>query len=185
MQGFPNVIKWLIFAVLAALGIVLWMNADRLHVYKKYFFEKSPSISLRYEDLSADMGEAEILKHFAGAGLRCINQSKASNGMGDRVCYASIDRADDFPAMTVATFSNGGRLNHVLVQVPNWAHTRWLDRFVGQYGKADRDGRVDGMLGGPVLRWGLPNGKLNMSRERDLNPMQWGVLLWVAAEVKN
>ena len=68
MQGFANVIKWLIFAVLAALGIVLWTNADRLHVYKKYFFEKSPSISLRYEDLSADMGEAETLKHFAGAG---------------------------------------------------------------------------------------------------------------------
>ena len=131
------------------------------------------------------MGEAETLKHFAGVGLRCINQSKAANGMGNRVCYATTERADDFPAMTVATFSNGGRLNQVLVQVPNRAHTRWLDRFVGQYGKADRVGLVDRMLGGPVLRWSLANGKFNMSRERDFNPTQWSILIWVANEVNN
>lgn len=177
--------KWAIAGSLGMLGIILWINADRIYIYQKYFFESSPSISLRYADLSAEMGEAEILKHFEGAGLRCIHQSKAANGLGDRVCYASIDSADGLPALTIATFSNHGRLNHVLVQVPNWTHRRWLQRFVGQHGKAERDGKVDAVLGGPVLSWSLPNGKLNMSRERELNPMRWSTLLWVAAEVKS
>jgi len=185
MEAVANLIKWLIVAALVVLGIVLWINADLLYVYRTYYLQKSPSISLRYTDLSADMGESEIRKHFEGVGLHCINESKASNGLGDRVCYGSIERADGLPALTLATFSNKGRLHHVLVQVPNWTHGRWLQRFVGLHGKADRDGRVDMILGGPVLRWSLPNGKLNMSRERELNPMQWSTVLWVAAEVKS
>lgn len=180
-----SLIKWAIVGSLVVLGVILWRNSGLIYTYQKYFFQSSPSISLRYADLSAEMGEAEILKHFEGAGLRCINQSKAANGLGDRVCYASIDRADGLPALTIATFSNHGRLNHVLLQVPNWTHRSWLQRFVGQHGKAERDGKVDSVLGGPVLRWNLPNGKLNMSRERELNPMRWSTLLWVAAEVKS
>ncbi|MCZ8284786.1 MAG: hypothetical protein O9353_04955, partial [Bacteroidia bacterium] len=55
----------------------------------------------------------------------------------------------------------------------------WRDRLVAQYGKANRAGFVSA-LGGPVLRWTLPNGTLEYNRDRSLNPLEWSAVFWKA-----
>ena len=179
-----RVIQGVVGVMLVLAVAVLMLNRDRLHVYQIYFTEKLPEVNMQFQTLSAEMDEAALRQHFQGVALDCFNQPRQFNGLGDRVCYAYIGRADGQAALTLAMFSNNGRLSHALVQIPWWAHGGMVSRMVAQYGKANRDGRIGGYLGGPVVRWNLPKGHLTINRDRQINPLGWSVILWTASGVQ-
>ncbi len=159
-------------AVLVILGVLVFLlNYPRLHVYQQYLREPAPATRMRYELLSTDMDEAAVRQHFAGVPLTCIPESREVNGLGDRVCYAALSRADDNPALGLALFFNKGRLGTAIVQVPWWRHVGQRMRLVARYGEPRiRDDK---------LHWKLPNGLLVVNQSRALNPLQWSVVMWL------
>ena len=172
-------IKWVALAVVVGLVAALGaLNRDRLESYYYYLRDDSPAVTMRYAQLSGQMDEAAVRKHFGEVSLSCYNQQSGPAGT-DRLCHAAVDKADGESAMMLVAFFSKGRLTSTVVQVPWWVHGRWLDRLVGQYGKAERAGTVSWM-GGPVLRWTLPNGTLEYNRDRSFNPLEWSAVFWSA-----
>ena len=176
--------RWLVMImtlVLASVALLVFFNYDRMHIYGTYLREKSPEITLRLIDLSSEMNEALLRKHFEGVSLNCISQSFESNGLGDRVCYASIDRADGDAALTLAAFFRKDKLSSVIAQVPWWIHQSRISRLTTQFGQPIMAGRVS-RFGGPVLRWSLPNGYVEANRDRSLNPFEWNLIKWTGGK---
>lgn len=172
-QELPKWLQVTLVSVLVALGLMMFLQRDRLHVYSRYMREKSPEITMRFAELSHDMDEAAVRKHYEGVGLQCASEG---GSLGDRVCYASIDRADGMAAMTLATFFVKGKLVRALVQMPWWSHGTWQKALKAQYGLYQH--------AGPVLRWTIPNGSLEANRNRGINPLSPSVLMWMASEAK-
>lgn len=171
--------KWLQvagIAVLISLALLVFLNRHRMDVYGTYIRETSPAVTVRLAELSQDMDEAAVLKHFDGVPLRCVTQAPGTDDLGVRVCYAQIDKADGDAALMLATFFNQGKLARAMVQVPWWVHGAWLQRFNTQLGQPQR-------LGGE-LRWKMPNGQVEFSRSRSWNPLEWNVILWTAQNSK-
>lgn len=179
-QELPKWLQVTLVIVLVALGLMMFLQRDRLHVYSRYMREKSPEINMRFAELSHDMDEAAVRKHYEGAGLQCASEG---GSLGDRVCYASIDRADGMAAMTLATFFVKGKLVRALVQMPWWSHGTWQKALKAQYGLYQYAGTV-GAMQGPVLRWTIPNGSLETNRNRGINPLSPSVVIWTASEAK-
>lgn len=174
--------KYLLVLLLGVIGLVLVLSHDRLHVYRGFLNETSPQITMRYEQLSVDMDEAAVRRHFAGVTLDCFGQPKAANGLGDRVCYAPIDGVDGNAALTLALFFNKGRLSVAVVHVPWWRHLGMKRRLLARYGEPGSGGVTD--KGDPVLRWKLPNGDLDFARDRDINPLNWSGVVWIGREAR-
>lgn len=171
--------KWTLLVVLCVVLLLGALNFSRIPTYRAYFNEKSPEVSMRYAQLSGKMDEAALRKHFAGVALQCFNELDQPGRVAEKICWTGIDKADGGAALTMAAFLNKGRLTSVVVHVPWWVHGAWRDRLVAQYGKANRAGYVSA-LGGPVLRWTLPNGTLEYNRDRSLNPLEWSAVFWKA-----
>lgn len=174
--------RWLTLTVLALLmlvGLLVLSSREKMDVYGRYLRETSPAATLRLETLSAQMDEKAVLKHFEDVPLRCTGQAAGSDSLGERVCYAAIDRADDQPALMLAAFFNGGRLVRVLVQMPWWVHGAWMKTFRAAWGEPSKAGLVS-LTGGPVLRWQMPNGHVEFNARRSLNPLEWNVIVWTA-----
>ena len=177
--------KWVQIAILLTIAIVallVFSSQDRMHVYGTYLREKSPEITTNLPALSADMDEAMLRKHFERVPLTCIGQGPGSDIMGDRVCYASIDKADGDAALTLAAFFRKGRLAHLIVQMPWWVHKSWATRLTGRFGRPVHAGLVS-RFGGPVLRWTMLNGYVDSNRDRSLNPFNWNVIMWTGGNV--
>lgn len=174
-------IKWAIVVVLCAAVVLGIFNFSRLPTYRAYLSEKSPEVSMRYAQLSGQMDEVALRKHFEGIALNCYNELDQPGRVAEKICYTSIAKADGDAALTMAAFFNKGRLVSTVVHVPWWVHGTWRDRLVAQYGKANRAGIVSPM-GGPVLRWTLPNGTLEYNRDRSLNPLEWSAVFWKAGD---
>lgn len=171
--------RWKILGA-AAIGLFaafIVLNYDRLHVYGTYIRETSPEIATRLTELSVEMNEAAIRRHFAGVGLRCLAPSPGSENLGDRLCYAAIDAADGDAALTLAVSFRRGKLTHAFVQVPWWVHESWMNRLEARYGQPRHAGLVS-PFGGPVLRWSMPNGFVEFNRDRSLNPLAWNMIFW-------
>lgn len=164
--------------LIAVAALLVFSRYDRLHVYGIYLREKSPEISTRLGALSTAMDESAIRRHFDGVPLTCIAQGPGGGDLGERVCYASIDKADGDAALTLAAFFNKGKLARVIVQTPWWVNKSWHRRFNAQFGAAQTAGRIDRLFGGPVLRWSMPNGIVETNRDRSFNPLDWNVIVW-------
>jgi hypothetical protein len=186
-EGMRENVGLVVFLILCLVFVTIWLNVDRLHVYQKYWTQTSQPISMRLTGLNSQMTEEALRQHFAPVMLTCINQPKAQNSMGDRVCYAAIDRADNLPALTLAGFFDQGRLRFVLMHTPWWAHQRWLNQIVHSHGVANRAGQtpnshMSNAFGqSPVLRWQLPKGHIEFNRDRGFDPLAWSTLLWTAS----
>lgn len=173
--------KWIKWGVLAVLAVLVCLVAalgalslDRLESYYYYLRDDSPGVTMRYAQLSGQMDEAAVRKHFGDVFLICYNERSGPAGT-DRLCHAAVDKADGESAMMLVAFFSKGRLTSTVVHVPWWVHGRWLDRVVGQYGKANRSNST-------FLGWTLPNGTLYYNRDRSLNPLEWNSLFWSANE---
>ena len=101
-----------------------------------------------------------------------VSSAPGASSLGERVCYAQIDKADGDAALMLATFFNQGKLVRAMVQVPWWVHGAWLQRFNAQLGQPQPVGEE--------LRWKMPNGQVEFSRSRSWNPLEWNVILWTA-----
>jgi hypothetical protein len=179
-----DVPKWVqisIVLVIAVVALLVFTSQDRIHVYGTYLREKSPEITTNLLALSIGMDEAMLRKHFEGVPLTCVGQGPGADTLGDRVCHTSIDKADGDAALTLAAFFRKGRLAHLIVQMPWWVHKSWVSRFTAQFGQPSYAG-VTGGLGGPVLRWTMPNGYVESSRDRSFNPLNWNVIIWTSAQ---
>lgn len=173
----PSWPKFFGLAALVALALLVFTHRDRMGVYGTYFRETSPSVQTRLADLSVGMNEAAVRKHFDGVPLQCVAQAPGADMLGERACYAQIDRADGQAALMLATFFNRGHLVRTVVQVPWWVHGVWIQRFTAQWGAPVRAGRVS-LLGGAILRWTMPNGQLEFNQDRSFNPLDWNVIIW-------
>ncbi|WP_431097331.1 hypothetical protein [Polaromonas aquatica] len=172
--------KWGVLAVLCLAAVVGILNRDRLPVYIDYLRDPLPEVTMRYAQLSGQMDEAAVHKHFQGIALNCRTHPGGPAGT-DRFCHSGLSKADGEAALTLVAFFSKGRLTSVVVHVPWWVHGRSLDRLVAQYGKAERAGVVS-LIGGPVMRWNLPNGTLEHNRDRSLNPLEWSAIFWSAGQ---
>lgn len=173
----PKWVRNLIVLTFVVVGLMVFFARDRLHVYEYYLREKLPRISTDFAALSADMDEAALRKHYASVPLRCVAQGPIDDSLGERVCYESIERADGDAALALAAFFHNGKLVRVMVQTPWWVHASWIQRLTTQYGSAVR--AVGGStMGAPSLRWTMPNGHVEINRDRSWNLLKWNVILW-------
>jgi hypothetical protein len=174
----PKSWSWALLGVTGFGAIVALGSVPRMHVYLKYWGGPSPSIAMPWQALSADMDEKALLAA-APLPLKCIEQSKASNGLGGRVCYGSLDAVDGAPALGVAFFLDEGRLAHAVVQVPWWAHHRAARQAIARLGMPeaiqDRPAK-----GNRLMQWRLANGLVEINRDPGWNPLQWGAIYWKA-----
>lgn len=173
--------KLLILLALAIVVVVAGVNLERLRMYQTYFSQTSPSVTMRYEQLSGSMDEAAVRAHFAGITLTCMPEPPAPQALGDRVCFAATDLVDGVPALGMAAFFQRGQLRHTLVQVPWWRHLRQKTRLQATYGLP----RLLATPGEPVLQtWKLSGGLLvfNEQRTRNLDPLAWSIVMWNANE---
>jgi hypothetical protein len=173
-QELPKWVQLTLVVVLVLMGLMMFMERDKLHVYATYFREKSPEIQVQFDALSSAMDEAAVRKHFDGVPLQC----NAENGnLGDRACYSAIDRADGMPAMTLVVFFSKGKLVRAVVQMPWWSHGTWFASLKSRYGAPQHGGTLGGWRG-PVSRWTIPSGYLEMNRDRGYNPLSWSAAIW-------
>lgn len=163
----------LIFLAVVAVLIVL-PNIRALHVYEKYFRGNEPQAQIRFEALSPAWDEAAAQAHFKGLPMRCLNESQSP--LGNRVCFASLSKANGNPALTLALFFKAGRLNVAVLQVPWWAHGRVRASIITRWGQPVPSG-TDG-TGWSIGRWDLPNGRLEMNNTRFLSPLSWSAIMW-------
>lgn len=183
-KDLPRWVQVAIVLVIAVVALLVFSSQDRIHVYGTYLREKSPHIATNLPSLSVEMDEVMLRKHFEGLPLTCIGQGPGSDALGERVCYASIDRADGDAALTLAAFFRKGRLAHVTVQMPWWVHESWARRLTAQFGQPSQAGVVS-RFGGPVLRWSTPNGFVESNRDRSWNPLNWNAVFWTGRNVAN
>jgi hypothetical protein len=173
-QELPKWMQVTLVVVLVLIGLMMFMERDKLHVYAIYFREKSPEIQVRFDELSSAMDEPAVRKHFDGVPLQCVAES---GNLGDRACYSAIDRADGMPAMTLVLFLSKGKLARAVVQVPWWSHGTWFMSLKGRYGPPQSGGTLGGWRG-PVSRWTILSGYLEMNRDRGYNPLSWSAAIW-------
>lgn len=173
---------WLIFGLVLSLVAMVFSSHDRLHVYKTYLREKSPHILTRFQDLSVDMDETMLRRQYPNLSLSCIGQAPAETGLGDRVCHASINKADGHDALTFAAFFRKGKLAVVFVQTPWWAHTDSQAQLKAQLGSPNHISH-QWLSNNAIMRWDLPNGQIETNRDRNWNLLTWGVIVWTGYPV--
>jgi hypothetical protein len=167
-----------VLVVVVLTALVLIANMPRMHVYLKHWGSTSPRIAMPYAALSPDMDEKALRAAMPSLPLRCISEDKARNGLGDRVCYASLDAADDAPALTAAFFFDGGRLAQGVVHVPWWGHHAVASALVAKLGRPEaiQEQRVKGAR---LIQWGVANGIVVINRDPGWDPLGWSAVFWM------
>ncbi|MES2999173.1 MAG: hypothetical protein V4787_00655 [Pseudomonadota bacterium] len=169
-----NIAVALLVAVFAAL---VFTHAGVSHVYLKYFGAKSPRIAVDYAGLSNDMDEKAALAHFAPLALRCMDEPKEINRLGDRVCHAALDAADEVPALTLALFFDSGKLAHATIHVPWWAHHRLAKTLVEKLG-APEALNLAPVAGNRLIQWRVKGGVVVFNRDPGWDPLDWSAVYW-------
>lgn len=174
----PRSWSYAVLAVTMATALVFIANVPRMHVYLKHWGAASPRIAMPYAALSQDMDEKALRAAMPSLPLRCISEDKARNGLGDRVCYASLDAADEAPALTAAFFFDGGRLAQGVVHVPWWGHQAAARALVAKLGRPEaiQDQRVKGVR---LIQWGVANGIVVINRDPGWDPLGWSAVFWM------
>lgn len=172
----PRSWSWALGGLVAAAVLVGVRHLPQSHVYLKSWGASSPRIQMPWAALSTAMDERALLAALPMP-VRCIDDAKASNGLGDRVCYASVDAVDGAPALTVAFFLDAGRLAQATVQLPWWGHHAMARQLVQRLGApvAIQDEPVKGSR---LVQWRLPNGSVNLNRDPGWDPLAWSAVLW-------
>ncbi|MGM9485251.1 hypothetical protein ACS5PN_28960 [Roseateles sp. NT4] len=144
--------------------------------YWRYLTQSRPALVLNYADISQDWTEQQLKERFASLELQCYD-NRPGESLDDRSCYADIGSHDGMPAMNVAFHLKAGKLNHLGVQVPWWAHGRHWRKLEATYGKplAAQQQPVQGVR---LSGWQLSDGALFFNRDRPLNPLMWSMVFW-------
>lgn len=171
---------WMALAtfLVAACLFTAW-NWGTLHVYRKHLMQTSPEVRVPWTHLSAEMNEAEAKALFAGLPLYCLDDATS---MGQRSCYASVDKADGYPALTVVMFFGAGRLRVATLHVPWWGHDEAVETLLTQFGPS-RVART-GSSTGPLRRWELQNGTIDINHHRAANVLAWSAVVWTPKRPK-
>jgi len=172
----PRWVVWLLGLLALALALIVLPHFGSLHVYQKHFRADAREIALRFEELSPRMNEAALKEHFKDLPLWCMPEQQSD--LGDRVCVASLAKANDVPVLGLALFLRDGKLRHAILQVPWWAHGKMQDGYNREWGSPVPAGS-DGS-GNAVVRWKLPGGQVEMNKQRYLGPLSWSTVLWSA-----
>lgn len=126
------VISIILLVVLAAIGLV-FAFPDNAREYGLYFTEKRPSLELTYSKISQEWTETQLRGRFPQLQLKCYD-NRPGEYLDDRSCFADIGSHNGSPAMGIAFYLASGKLNHVGVAVPWWAHGRQTRELVRAYG---------------------------------------------------
>jgi hypothetical protein len=175
----PRWSLWLLGLLAVAIALIVLPHLGSLHVYEKHFRGNAPQVRLRFDELSTAMDEPAVKAHFQDQlSLTCIPETQVP--LGNRVCYSALRRANGAPALTMALFLRDGRLRHGVLHVPWWAHGAVQANFTRDHGRPQPAG-VD-ETGTPLLRWNLPNGRLEMNKSRYFGPLNHSTVLWTATQ---
>ncbi|MBK0394744.1 hypothetical protein [Ramlibacter algicola] len=181
-QPLPRSWSWALGGLAVVAAVVVIRHLPQSHVYLKSWGARSPRIEMPWDVLSTAMDE-RALKAAMPMPLRCIDEAKESNGLGDRVCYTPVDAVDGVAALTVAFFLDEGRLAQATVQLPWWAHHAMAGQLARRLGApvAIQDKPVRGVR---LLQWRLPNGSININRDPGWDPLAWSAVLWTPLQAR-
>lgn len=171
-QPMPRWLTRTLLAVFVLLAVIGVSGFGRYHVYQKHFRETIADTPTRFRDLRPGMTDKEVMAMYPGMPWRCTYQDAAA-GMGDWVCFSSLNTADGYPALTMGFFFTKKKLTMGLVHVPWWAHGRAQETMRKLYGPPVR---YQGLL-----RWRMPDGTLDMNPARSFNPVWWSAIVWMPA----
>jgi hypothetical protein len=165
---------WRVLAALsAALAVMLVLNWNVLHVYRKYFLSTAPHMQMPWSEFSASMDEAAAKSLLMGVPLYCFDDATS---LGQRSCYTAVQKVDGYPALTVALFFRSGHLALATVHVPWWGHEEAVERLSGRLG-ASQLARAGGS-NDELRQWTVPGGVVDMNTDRSLNVLQWSAVVW-------
>ncbi len=160
--------------VVAALSLAF---PDNVREYRLYLTEDRPSLVLSYEDISQDWTEAQIKERFGQLRFRCYD-NRPGEHPDDRSCFAGIGAHNGSPAMSVAFYLANGKVNHVGITVPWWAHGRQTAQLVSAYGTPFAAQALP-IAGVRLSGWKIPRGHaIFFNRDHSLNPLMWNLVLW-------
>ena len=108
--------------VFGAMGLVMSFP-EHAREYRLYLTENRPALTLSYGEISQEWTEPQLKERFSNLTLRCYD-NRPGEYLDERSCFADIDSHNGTPAMNVAFYLAAGKLNHVGIQVPWWAHGR-------------------------------------------------------------
>jgi hypothetical protein len=163
----------LVFGIIAALlmgAAALFLTfPDNAREYWLYLSQDRPSLVLAYDEISQDWTETEIKKRFAQLRFRCYD-NRPGEYLDQRSCFADIGDHNGKPAMAVAFYLSQGKVNHVGISVPWWAHGRQASQLRATFGNPYAAQRTE-VEGVRLAGWRMPGGHaIFFNRDRPLNP---------------
>jgi hypothetical protein len=161
--------------LLAAAGLVMAFP-EHAREYRLYLTENRPALTLSYAEISQDWTEPQLRERFSNLTLRCYDNGPGEY-LDDRSCFADISSHNGTPAMNVAFHLAAGKVNHVGVQLPWWAHGRQWSQLKSAYGNP-LAAQAQPVEGHRLFGWQLSGGAVFFNRDRPLNPLMWSMVLW-------
>lgn len=167
----------LLLLVVAALFLAF---PQHLREYRLYFTQSRPSTVLSYEEMSQDWSEEEVKARLSNATFRCYDNSPGEY-LDQRSCFADVSSHNGVSALSLAFYFDGGKLNHMSVQVPWWKHRSLVALMHAAYGEPTGK-QSDPVAGVRLVGWQLRSGNaMFLNRDQPLNPLSWSMVLWSSA----
>jgi hypothetical protein len=173
-QPVPRWLWSVLILLVTAAALLVALNWNVLHVYRKYFLQDWPEARMPWAQLSPEMDEAAAKALFKGLPLFCFDDRTS---LGQRSCYAAVSKVDGYPALTVALFFRNGRLSVATVHVPWWDHDKAVEALSARLGPS-RLARAGGSLD-ELRRWDVAGGIVDMNKDQGLNVLQWSAVVWI------
>jgi hypothetical protein len=161
--------------VLGVTGLIM-LFPEHAREYRLYLTENRPALTLGYSEISQEWTEQQLKERFSNLTFRCYD-NRPGEYLDERSCFADIDSHNGTPAMNVAFYLAAGKLNHVGIQVPWWAHGKQWSKLKNAYGRplATQQQPIQGVR---LSGWQLSGGSVFFNRDRPLNPLMWSMVLW-------
>ncbi len=170
---------WVLLLFTALLAVYLQTQAGNILEYRLYFTEDRRAAQLSLLELHEGWSEATLRQRFAGHPVTC--EPYRGDMKVQRACAVDVGSLNGVSALFLSFFFADGRLSHVSVNVPWWAHRAALKSLVDSFGQPVASQRLPHQ-GVRLHGWSLANGAaVFMNRDRPLNPLSWNSIHWRSA----
>lgn len=147
-----------------------------LREYKVYLFDSHPGTDFTFDELSEEWSEDDLKSKFNPLELTCYDDDTLGK-MGDRSCYAHIQRHNNIPAMLVVFFLNHGKLETASIHVPKWAHYEMREDLLRLHGRPTLKRTGDNSL---LNEWTLANHSQLFYNNSTSAGLQWSAIFWIS-----
>ena len=173
-----HILLGVVLVFVSAISALIVAFPDNARGYHQYLVERRPDLQLAYSEVSEEWTETELRARFPQLQLQC-HDSRPGEYPDERGCFADIGTHNGLHALGVAFYFASGKLNHMGISVPWWAHPRQAQELVRTYGKPHA-AQPTPIAGVRLVGWQLPGGAaVFFNREVLPNPLPWN-LLWAS-----